>query len=102
MAGLISTTAFRAATVDEYNKAAIDFRQRVEQAARRAPRTVTRTPMPTPSPPDVRQVEAPTWWIVPFQPGYGLTTEGRLYFGVTLKNRADFPVQVGVSFRSYQ
>jgi hypothetical protein len=70
--------------------------------------TPTRLPSPTPRPQptapavvSVRQIGAPRWWVVPFQPGYGNTEEGFLYFGVTVENSTDRTVSVGVSFTSY-
>lgn len=50
----------------------------------------------------MQQKEAPRWWVVPFQPGYGNTEEGFLYFGLLVENLTDSTVSVGVSFTSYQ
>lgn len=44
----------------------------------------------------------PQWWIVPFAEGYGNTEDGYLHFGVLVTNATDSPVDVGVSFRSYE
>lgn len=51
---------------------------------------------------DVRMVEQPSWWVVPFAPGYGNTNEGHLYFGVLVENRTNATVNAGVSFRAYR
>jgi hypothetical protein len=72
-----------------------------------APPTSTATtyvPPATPSPamPIIAEVEAPSWWVVPFEPGWGNPDEGRLYFGIGLENRSDSQVSVGVSFNAYE
>lgn len=51
---------------------------------------------------DVKPVGNPRWWVVPFRDGWGNPNEGRLYFGLTLENHLNRPVEVGVSFRSYK
>lgn len=51
---------------------------------------------------DVRLIEEPSWWVVPFAPGWGNTEEGRLYFGVLVENPTDAIVHVGASFRAYE
>lgn len=50
----------------------------------------------------VQMEEQPSWWVVPFAPGYGNTNEGHLYFGVHVENPTNATVNVGVSYRAYQ
>jgi hypothetical protein len=50
----------------------------------------------------VRMTEEPSWWVVPFAPGWGNTEEGHLYFGALVENATAAIVHVGVSFRAYE
>lgn len=51
---------------------------------------------------DVGFVGEPSWWIVPFAPGWGNTDDGRVYFGILAENPTSTTVRVGISFRAYE
>jgi len=57
--------------------------------------------VPTLAPPVFTLLGEPAWWIVPYAPGWGPASRGKLYFAQAVENISDRVIEIGVLFHAY-